>query len=384
MAIQKTPITITAPKGLVPYLKQEVSDLQFPILWASETAVGTEGCYADCMYLNLWLRTAHHVLFQLQTFSCGSLDDLYRSVTSFPWETVIDASGFMSIVSTVNHPSIRDHRIVNLKCKDAIVDRIVAKKGRRPDSGADKTSVVLTVFWHQDRCSVSIDTSGEPLSKRGYRKIPLAAPMQETLAAGIVLATGYKGEYPFLNPMCGSGTLAIEAALMGTKTAPGLMRSNFGFMHTLYFEDALWKKMCADATSRKVPLPLEYKVRAGDKSSEAIDAAKQNAVAARVDHDIVFSVEDFADTEVPGDDGVVVMNPEYGIRLGSEDELIATYNDIGRFMKHSCMGYKGYVFTGNTTLAGKIGLKARRKINFQSGKIECRLYEYELFKGSRT
>lgn len=384
MTTQKTPITITAPKGLVPFLKQEVTDLQFPVLWASETAIGTEGNYNDCLYLNLWLRTAHHVLFQIQSFSCGSLDDLYRNVNSFAWETIIEATGYMSIVSTVNHPSIRDHRIVNLKCKDAIVDRIAARKGRRPDSGADKTLAVLAVFWHQNRCTVSIDTSGEPLSKRGYRKIPLAAPMQETLAAGIVLATGYNGDRPFVNPMCGSGTIAIEAALIGTKTAPGLLRNNFGFMHTLYYDTEVWKKMCTDAMSMVVSLPQEYKIGAGDKSPDAVDAAHQNAVFARVDHDILFTIEDFSETVVPEGKGVILMNPEYGIRLGSEDELIATYNAIGRFMKHACMGYRGYVFTGNTTLAGKIGLKARRKMNFQSGKIECRLYEYELFEGSKS
>lgn len=384
MISEKSSITLTAPRGLVPFLKQEVSSLGYPVVWASETAVGTKGTYNDSMYLNLWLRTAHHVLFQLKEFSCAGLDDLYRHVNRIPWETIIETNEYISVVASVDHPSIRDHRIVNLKCKDAIVDRIAEKKGRRPDSGSEKHSAVIAVFWNQQRCSIAIDTSGEPLSKRGYRKIPLAAPMQETLAAGLVLATGYDGDQPFVNPMCGSGTIAIEAALIGSRAAPGLTRDNFGFMHTKYFDNEAWKKKRNEAVASRTSALSGGKIAVSDNNPEAIAAAISNAQAAHVESDISFETVDFAATTIPEGSGIVIMNPEYGIRLGDEDALVTTYREIGTFLKRSCGGYKGFLFTGNSKLAGNVGLKSGRKLNFLSGKIECRLYEYDLFKGKNS
>ena len=375
-------VVVSAPRGLVPFVAEELTGLGYPLLWTGESAVGTRGTWSDTLRMNLWLRTAHHVFFQLGEFSCRDLDSLYRAAGSIPWEGILPADGYFSVTATVDHPSIRDYRIVNLKCKDAIVDRISRSKKRRPDSGSGRDRAVIAVFWKQDRCTISIDTSGEPLSRRGYRKIPLGAPMQETLAAGVVAATKYTGEENFINPMCGSGTIAIEAALIASGRAPGLTRDNYGFMHTLLFDAAEWKNIVDDA--RRTTRAVAKSIIATDNDAGAIRAARSNAAAAGVGDLIRFSAVDFTHTPVPEGAGAVVLNPEYGIRLGSEQQLVETYRSIGTFLKQRCSGYRGYVFTGNARLAGNIGLKSGRRIKFQSGKIECRLYEYNLFTGRKA
>ena len=378
----KQKILITSPRGLSSFLKEEVEQLGYPVLWAGTSGVQTEGEFTDTMYLNLHLRTAHHVLYLVSQFTCRSPDQLYRELNRFPWESLIPANEYLSVTSNAEHPSIKDTRFVNMKSKDAIVDRIAARKGRRPDSGPERTGAVVHVYWRNEQCMVYLDTSGESLSKRGYRRIPGHAPMQETLAAGVVLATNWSGGEHFVNPMCGSGTLAIEAALIGANRAPGLTRNNFGFMHTLLYDGACWQSLRKEALGY-AKKELGGRLIATDISEHAVAAARKNAEEAGVSSLISFSVADFTVTQIPEGKGVVVFNPEYGIRMGEEKELENVYRGIGSFLKNKCQGYRGYVFTGNTTLAGKVGLKAKRRFPFQSGKLDCRLYYYELYKGSR-
>jgi putative N6-adenine-specific DNA methylase len=206
--------------------------------------------------------------------------------------------------------------------------------------------------------------------------------MQETLAAAVVMATGWSGEGSFINPMCGSGTLAIEAALRGLDRAPGLLRGNFGFMHLPAFNEAAWRELREDARKRsKKDLP--GRIIATDIDPAAVEAARKNAAAAGVDHLIGFGVCGYAETMVPPGGGVVVMNPEYGERMGDVQQLEAVYTGIGDFLKQKCAGYRGYVFTGNPALAKKLGLRTKRKIPFWNSGIECRLLEYELYVGSK-
>ncbi len=376
-----TPILITAPPGLTSFLHEEVQRLKYPIKRVGAAGVLIQGDYTDAMRLNLYLLTAHHVLYLINEFSCNNPEDLYRKINAMPWETMISADGYLSVVSNVVHQSIRDTRFANLKTKDAIVDRILARKGRRPDSGPQRNGAVIHVYWRDEKCQVYIDTSGEPLSKRGYRINPLYAPMQETLAAAVVKAARLKPSESFVNPMCGSGTLAIEAALQSVNRAPGSIRKNFGFMHTLFYQKDLWSELVRESVSRE--RAESGRIIATDVSDDAIKTASNHARLAGVGGLIDFKAVDFDETQVPEVPGVVVFNPEYGIRLGDETELVQTYRRIGNFLKNRCQGYRGYVFTANKKLAGEIGLKSGRKIAFQSGKIDCRLYEYELYGGSR-
>ncbi|MEK6672969.1 MAG: class I SAM-dependent RNA methyltransferase, partial [Nitrospirota bacterium] len=264
----------------------------------------------------------------------------------------------------------------------AIVDRIKKKCGQRPDSGPEKDRAVVNLYWKNQDCSIYLDTSGEPLSRRNYRKIPMKAPMQETLAAAVILATGWRGSSHFINPMCGSGTLAIEAALIGLNRASGILRDNFGFMHLKGFDEPLWKGLRRQA-KKEAKMTMDCRIIATDSSRYAVEAARSNAAVAGVEHLIEFAVSEYSGTTIPDGGGVVIVNPEYGERMGKVKELESVYKGIGDFFKQKCGGYTGYIFTGNLNLAKKVGLRAKRRVQFFNGAIECRLLEYELYKGSR-
>jgi 23S rRNA G2445 N2-methylase RlmL len=374
----KNRILVTCAKGITPFLKQELLDLGFPVLSESVAGIATEGSLDDTLRLNLLLRTGHRVLFLLSEFTAHDADALYHQVSKIAWEDYIAENGYVCVTSSVDNPGIRDSRYANVKCKDAIVDRIREKRGRRPDSGPDQDRVVVNLYWKGDSCSLYFDTSGEPLSRRGYRKIPMTAPMQETLAAAVIMATGWSDRGNFINPMCGSGTLAIEAVLRGLNMAPGLFRDNFGFMHIKGFKESLWEELHAQA-KRDRKKTMGCRIIATDIRREAVEAAKRNAAFAGVEHFIEFAVCDYSDTAIPGGSGIVVLNPEYGERMGKIKELESVYKGIGDFFKQKCKGYKGYVFTGNLDLAKKVGLRAKRRVAFFNSGIECRLLEYELY-----
>ncbi len=381
-SMRKAPILITCPKGIPPLLKQELISSGFPVLAEHVAGIETKGTLDDAQQLNLLLRTGHRVLFLLKEFTAGNADALYRQVAAINWEAHIPEDGYLCVTSSVDNPTITDSRYATVRCKDAIVDRIREKTGKRPDSGPERDRSVLHLYWKGDHCSLYLDTSGESLSRRGYRKIPLGAPMQETLAAAVILATGWDGSGIFINPMCGSGTLAIEAALIGLNRAPGLLRSNYGFMHFKDFNAARWL-LLREKAMKEVKRSLPGRIIATDRDPAAVEAARKNAATAGVEHLIEFSVCDFADTPVPDGGGVVVMNPEYGERMGEIAKLEVTYKAIGDFLKQKCIRYTGYVFTGNSFLAKKVGLKPRRTMQFFNSGIECRLLEYELYEGSR-
>jgi 23S rRNA G2445 N2-methylase RlmL len=374
----KNSILITCAKGMTAFLKQELLGLGFHVLAETVAGIATEGSLDDALRLNLWLRTGHRVLFLLREFTAHDADALYHQVTKITWEDYIAEDGYVCVTSSVDNPGIRDSRYANVKCKDAIVDRIREKRGRRPDSGPDQDRVVVNLYWKGDSCSLYFDTSGEPLSRRGYRKIPMTAPMQETLAAAVIMATGWSDRGNFINPMCGSGTLAIEAALRSLNIAPGLFRDNFGFMHIKGFKEPLWKELRARA-KREIKEAIGCRIVATDIRREAVEAAKRNAALAGVEHFIEFSVCDYADTAVPGGSGIVILNPEYGERMGKIKELESVYKGIGDFFKQKCKGYTGYIFTGNLDLAKRVGLRAKRRVPFFNGRIECRLLAYELY-----
>lgn len=378
----KSRIVITCGKGVSPILKEEVISLDLPVLSQSVAAVETEGTLEEAMKLNLFLRTGQRVLLLLREMEIRNADDLYAAMVRMPWEDRISPDECLCVTSAVDNPTIRDSRFANLKCKDAIVDRIKKKFGRRPDSGPERTGAVIDLYWKGELCRVYLDTSGEPLYRRGYRKIPLHAPMQETLAAAVILATGWKGRGNFVNPMCGSGTLAIEAALIAGNMAPGLLRENFGFMHLKGFNRSSWKTMLQEARGQ-VKKSLPGKIVATDMSPKAVRAARQNAAAAGVGHLIEFSVGDYSATPMPEGGGLVILNPEYGERMGKIEGLKDVYRGIGNFFKKKCQGYTGYIFTGNLGLAKKVGLKAKRRVPFFSSNIECRLLQYDLYEGSR-
>lgn len=380
---KKSTVIITCHKRVSSYLAQEVTNLGFAIEETFVTGVRLYATINDCIKLNLNLRCASQVLYSIKQFQAEHTDAIYRHLLNYAWEDILPADGYFSITSNVNNPTINNSMFANLRVKDAIVDRLREKRGTRPSTGAELTGAVINLFWKEEYAEVFIDTSGDSLARHGYRKIPGQAPMLEALAAATIYATKWDRKSPFINPMCGSGTLAIEAALIATNRKPGLYRTNYAFMHLQGYDDAVYQQERA-LLSKQIVTVEGLQIIATDYSAKAIENAQKNAAAAGVQNLIQFAVCDFALTKVPENGaGIMMVNPEYGERLGDIDELELTYKRIGDFMKQQCGGYWGYIFTGNLELAKKIGLKAKRRIEFFNSTIDCRLLEYELYSGSR-
>lgn len=381
---EKGKIVITCKDRFSAYVEEEVISLGFKPVRVERTYVEIVGSLNDCIDLNLHLRTASHVLFEIKSFYLHKADDIYRRVKAMPWEEYLEPDTYFSVISTVDNPTVTNPLFVNVRVKDAIVDRFREKFNRRPDSGSNLDGAVLQLFWKETQATLYINTSGETLAKHGYRKIPGHAPMLEALASATILASGWDMMSPFINPMCGSGTLAIEAALMATGRYPGLFRDHYSFMYFKGYDESIYQKIKAKM-ERKIFRAPNLKIIASDISEQAVLFARENAATAGVEDLIDFEVCDFRDTEVPETgEGLVFFNPEYGERLGEEGDLGDIYKAMGDFMKQKCPGYVGLIFTGNMVLAKRVGLRTSKRIEFYNGTIDCRLLKYDLFKGKKV
>jgi putative N6-adenine-specific DNA methylase len=376
-------ITITCHKRITPWLLQEAEALGFTAEDSFVTGIHLRGTINDCIQLNCQLRCASQILYSLGKFEALHADDVYRHLLDYAWENILPEDGYFSVTSNVQNESINNSMFANLRVKDAIADRLRSKRGVRPSTGAELTGAVIHLFWKEENAEIFVDTSGHSLARHGYRKIPGQAPMLEALASAVIYASRWNRATPFVNPMCGSGTLAIEAAMIATQRKPGLFRNSYAFMHLKGYDEEVYKQQDALLELQIKDAP-GLRIIATDYSEKAIENARKNAIAAGVAGMIDFKVCDFADTEIPpGPPGIMMINPEYGERLGNIAELELTYSRIGDFMKQKCGGYFGYIFTGNLELAKKIGLKASRRIEFYTSTIDCRLLEYELYSGTR-
>lgn len=382
----KSTILVTCPKAMPEYLEAELKGLGFKETRPLEAGVEVRGTLRDCMRLNLWVRTGHRVLFELRRMDAPGPDDLYREVKKLPWENFMANDGYFRVDAFIRDTEVNDSRFAGLRVKDAVADYFTEKTGSRPDSGPETRGVCLFLHWFGRHATLYLDTTGDPLPRRGYRKRPHSAPMQETLAAACILASGWPAlaeeNGHFIAPMCGAGTLAIEAALMAMNGAPGLLRDNFAFMHLNGYDENLWNDLLDEAEDSENP-DFSGRIIATDHDPAAIEAARDNARVAGVGDFIEFKICDFADTEVPDGPGIVMLNPEYGERLGQEKELEPVYRRIGDFFKQSCGGKTGFIFTGNMHLAKCVGLRTKSRRIFYNAKIECRLLEYELYAGTR-
>lgn len=378
---------VSCARGLAPAVREEVEALGYRVESERATGVTTRGALRDAMRLNLHLRCAFRVLLELDELACPSADALYRRLRQLPWEGLVPADGYLTVDSRVDTPAITNPVFANQRVKDAVVDRIAAAVGRRPDAGTRGTGTVLRLSWKGERAWISLDTTGPKLSDRGYRKQPHRAPLRETLAAALLRLAGYAGAGPLVNPMCGSGTLAIEAALIAAGRAPGLLRTaDFAFMHVLPFVRREWEALREEARRERVKRP-DGPIVATDHDPAAVAATRHNARTAGVEHLLELAVCDFAETSVPArgseERGLVVINPEYGKRLGERAALEATYGGIGDFLKFRCTGYTGAVFTCEPALAKRIGLRSRRRLTLYNGDLEGRLLLFDLYAGSR-
>ena len=390
------PIIISCAKELSQWTGDEVAQMGYKIVEVRENRVVVRGDIRDVMKLNLKLRTAHRVLVPLLRADCRNIREMYELVKSIDWENHLDPDGYFSVSSVVHNYTIRDTRIPNLYCKDAIVDRMRERCSRRPNSGGENIGAAVFLYWEKDEIIVYLDTTGEPLSKRGYRKIPGSAPMQETLAAACIMAMHWDKKSPFVSPMCGSGTPAIEAAMMAMNRAPGLLKGHFAFQSLVGYNriipgesapriaprqragatpEQIWREIIMDVQAEETP-DNRPEIIATDISPEAVQNAHSNAIAAGVADRIKFSDCDFGLTPIPEEKGCIFFNPEYGIRLGTFEELKPIYQRMGTFMAEKCAGWTGGIITGNPYLAREVPLFYKARVPFFNGPIDCRLFIY--------
>lgn len=377
--LSKNKIVVSCSPGLVEPVSSELSQLGYAVKSKDHKAVIIEGDFNDVMMLNYKLRTANKILWHLASFKAIHPNQLHKNAVKIPWEDILKPDGYFSIDSFVKNDFIKDTRFANLKLKDAIADRFTKITGKRPDSGSGKDDAVIFMRWMDEYVELYLDTSGQSIAKHGYRRFPGPAPLMENLAAAVINASQWDRKSHFVNPMCGSGTLAIEASLMALGIYPGKFRKHYGFQHLQDFQFKQWYDLRDRIESEKTLSQLPFKIIASDISRKAVGIARENAKLAGVDHLIDFKVCSFEKTPIPEGKGVVIMNPEYGERMGEEEKLEQTYKEIGDFMKQKCGGYLGYIFTGNLELAKKVGLRTKSRTTFYNGKIECRLLEYELY-----
>jgi putative N6-adenine-specific DNA methylase len=365
------------PRGAEEVCQQELRSLGIEGASAVRGGVSfvtnREGLYRA----NLWLRSASRVLVSLAAFPCASQDELYAGVHAIAWPGLITPAMTLAVDCTLRDSALTHSGFVALKTKDAIVDRIREECGSRPNVNTSSPDVRINIHLAKNVCTVSLDSSGESLDRRGYRLERNEAPLRETLASAIIGLTGWDGSVPLADPMCGSGTIPIEAALLAARSAPGRKRS-FGFQTWLDFDSRLWERITSEAENgiRKLPLGL---ITGFDLDDRALKLARRNAENAGFEGQLHFFHSSLEEFKPEGDKGVVIINPPYGKRLGEEEELKELYCRIGDILKQRCRGWTGFVLTGNLELAKYIGLKASRRFVLFNGAIECRLLRYELY-----
>ncbi|MFO8073512.1 MAG: THUMP domain-containing protein [Polyangia bacterium] len=368
----------TTAAGLEEVLARELRELGAREVRPAARGVAFCGDAKLVYRANLWLRTALRVLRPIAEFDARDRDELYKKARAVRWSdhTTVDRT---LAVDAVSHRSRLDHtQYVSRLIKDAIVDWFRDSCGRRPSVDARSPDLGLNVRLNRDRCTLSVDTSGARLNRRGYRPaFGAEAPLAEHLAAGILLLSGYEGG-PLLDPMCGSGTLLVEAALIGTNTAPGLLGRHFGFQRQPGFDRKLWRELVAEARGLARRSDETGWIDGSDVSEEAVRAARAAASGAGVD-DVVRVRRAELEEIPPRGEGHVVTNPPYGERLGELAELAELYGRLGDVLKQRCRGTSAHVLTGSRFLAGKIGLRPARRDPLWNGPIECRLLHYDIY-----
>ena len=369
---------VTCGRGIEPVLADELRALRAADVQPGRGGVHFAGDRALLYQANLWLRTAVRVLRPILAFHVESPDELYDAVRGLDWSQWMTPEHTLAVDCNVRDSRITHSKYAALRVKDAICDQFLERAGRRPSVDVETPMVGLNLHVYKNEATLSLDSSGESLHKRGYRPIQTKAPLNEALAAALVLLTGWRGERPFADPLCGSGTLPIEAAWIALRRPPGLTRKRFGFQGWMHYDVQLWTTL-RDEARRGVLRSLPVPILGSDARGDAVAFAINNARAAGIGHVLRFEKRDVRDFQPPpGAPGVLVCNPPYGERIGEERELFGLYKLLGEVFSQRCAGWTAFVFTGNPRLANAIGLQPAQQIPLYNGKIPCRLLRFHL------
>ncbi|QWG09243.1 class I SAM-dependent RNA methyltransferase [Flammeovirga kamogawensis] len=364
--------------GLEEVLKQELIQIGAKNVKAGNRAVTFEGDNEVLYKANLHLRTALKILLPIKQFRARNEQELYDRVKKVNWAKYIDLDGTFAIDSTVWSETFTHSKFVALKVKDAIADHFTEIFKRRPNVDVNQPDIQIHIHISQRECILSLDSSGESLHRRGYRSEQRQAPLNEVLAAGIILLTGWKGDRPFLDPMCGSGTLLVEAAMIASNTAPGIKRK-FAFMNWKQYDRKLWNQVFREA--KRAVVEIEVPIVGSDIDREAIDISFANAERSGLDEDLRISKNSFFDRKAIGENGIIVCNPPYGERIGKDIEEL--YKQMGDKLKQDFSGYDAWIFSGNMRALKFVGLRPSKRIELYNGAIECRLAKYEMYRGGK-
>ena len=371
----------TSAKGVEPILAEELKELGVQNLIAASGGVQFEGSMETLYRANLWLRTANRVLMQLAVFPCPTPRDLYQNARQLRWNNWISTQQTFVVDCNCRNSAIAHSHFAALKIKDAIVDQIRDSAGSRPNVNTRDPDIRVNAHIANDSCVLSLDASGDGLHKRGYRRQTAEAPIRETLAAAIIELADWNSEGFFIDPMCGSGTILIEAALKALNFAPGLLRSghkSFGFQRWREFNETCWGKLVDEAKDR-IRAKIPGRLLGYDISRHAIEIAKDNMSVAGISHCARLAKGNVLKMNPSGHTGTIACNLPFGERSGDVESLAPLYRGVGDILKQRCTGYKAYLFTGNLRLAKSIGLRPSRRFSLYNGPIECRLLEYELY-----
>jgi putative N6-adenine-specific DNA methylase len=338
--------------------------------------VAFSGGWDVCYRANLWSRIASRVLWRIAQFDYRNENDLYEAVKALDWPRFFALERTLRVNVTAQKSPLKSLEFATLRIKDAVCDRFRDASGRRPDVERVTPDVRVHAFLEAGRATLYLDTSGEPLFKRGWRTGQGEAPLRENLAAGIVMLTGWQPGEPLLDPMCGGATLLVEAAAMARGRAPGARRS-FGFEKLAVFAPKVWEEI-----RREKAESSECRLYGSDNDARALDAARRNLAAAGVERWVELERADILERAAPAPAGVMLANPPYGERMGSADELARFYPKLGDALKQKFAGWRCYFFTSDLRLPKLIRLEASARKPLWNGALECRLYEFRMVKGS--
>ncbi len=374
----------TGSRWLLEGLEEEVRALGFESVRRVPGGVEFESNWEGCYRANLWLRTASRVVLPILDFPTYDADDLYHNIRKHDFTKYIEARQTLAVDATSRESAHRDGRFVAMRVKDAIVDQFREKFEIRPDVDSKDPDLRVIVSVYKNQAAVSIDTSGDPLFKRGYREVSVEAPLKETLAASLIKLSGWTPDQVLMDPMCGSGTIGIEAALIAHNIAPGTLRKRFGFQRLKGFQKDAWEKVVEQALDGELT-DVKPKIFISDREREAVQAARKNALRAGVLDSLMLrrmSVDLISPPTLeelggePAKTGIVLTNPPYGERL--EHEFEDSIKDLGFALKNRFAGWKAYVLSGYAESGNIMGLKASRKWPVMNGRIECRLLQYHI------
>lgn len=365
-------------QGLENVLAEELAALGANDIRTGRRMVSFSGDKEMMYRANFCLRTAIRILKPIKHFQAENADQVYEQIKDIAWEEYMQPASSFAVDAVVYSEAFRHSKFVAYRVKDAIVDYFREHSGKRPSVRLNNPDVRLNIHIAETECTLSLDSSGESLHRRGYRTEAVEAPLNEALAAGIILLTGWRGECDLIDPMCGSGTFPIEAALIAKNIAPGVFRQGYAFEKWNDFDAELLETIYNDDSRERL---FEHKIYAYDNNPKAIETATRNIKAAGAGKDIVIRQQPFQQFTRPKEKAVLITNPPYGERISSND-LMGLYQMIGERLKHAFMGNTAWILSYHQECFDRIGLKATRRIPLLNGALPCELREYEIFDGS--